>query len=120
MHRPEVRAAALDLIAQGLNDCEVSRRLGVPRRTILDWRRPSYVRRTNAEVCPRCWRPAKPMRFTAEDYSELLAMYLGDGCISTALARLGCASHSIRAIRESSMTPTHCLRDVSPITRLAK
>src|ERR687891_435463 len=83
MHRPEVRAAALDLIAQGLNDCEVSRRLGVPRRTILDWRRPSYVRRTNTAVCPRCWRPAKPMRFTAEDYSELLAMYLGDGCIST-------------------------------------
>jgi hypothetical protein len=87
MHPPHVRAAALALIEQGLNDCEVSRRLGIPRRTILDWRRPTYVPREPAipkETCPRCWRAAKPMRFTPEDYAELLAMYLGDGCISAA------------------------------------
>jgi Homeodomain-like domain len=85
MHPPEVQAAALELVAQGVNDCEISRRLGIPRRTILDWRRPTYVPR-NPEIprgtCPRCWRTAKPVRFTSEDYSELLGLYLGDGCIS--------------------------------------
>ena len=86
MHVPHVRAAALTLV-EGVNDCEISRRLGVPRRTILDWRRPTYVPREPAiprETCPRCWRSAKPMRFAPEDYSELLATYLGDGCISRA------------------------------------
>jgi hypothetical protein len=86
MHPPEVKAAALELVAQGLNDCEISRRLAVPRRTILDWRRPSYVPREPSiprGTCPRCWRGARPMQFTPQDYSELLAMYLGDGSIST-------------------------------------
>jgi hypothetical protein len=85
MHPPEVKAAALELVAQGFNDCEISRGLGVPRRTILGWRRPTYVPRNPEiprETCPRCWRAAKPMQFTAADYSELLAVYLGDGCIT--------------------------------------
>jgi LAGLIDADG-like domain/Homeodomain-like domain len=86
MHPHHVRAEALALVAAGLNDCEISRRLGVPRRTILDWRRPTYVSRrtTPVETCPRCWRATKPIRFTADDYAELLGMYLGDGCISPA------------------------------------
>lgn len=84
MHPPHVKQAALDLIAAGHNDCEVSRRLEVPRRTILDWRRPTYQSRREYALgtCPRCWRAAKPMRLSADDYSELLAMYLGDGHIS--------------------------------------
>jgi hypothetical protein len=85
MHPPEVRAEALALVEAGLNDCEISRRLGIPRRTILDWRRPPskrYRRRVITETCPRCWRAAKPMRFTSGDYAELLGLYLGDGCIS--------------------------------------
>jgi hypothetical protein len=85
MHQPEVKAAALELVFEGLNDCEISRRLGIPRSTIRDWRRPTYVPPTSAPPrtpCPRCWHGAKPMRFTAEDYAELLATYLGDGCIS--------------------------------------
>ncbi|HEY7150235.1 MAG TPA: helix-turn-helix domain-containing protein [Solirubrobacterales bacterium] len=85
MHPPEVRAQALALVDAGLNDCEISRRLGIPRGTVRDWRRPTYVpaRKTPLETCPRCWRAAKPMRFTPEDYAELLGLYLGDGCIST-------------------------------------
>lgn len=85
MHPPRVKQHALELIAAGHNDCEVSRRLGIPRGTIRDWRRPAYVskREYAPETCPRCWRAAKPMRFTPEDYSELLAIYLGDGSIST-------------------------------------
>lgn len=84
MHPPAIKEEALRLIAQGLNDCEVSRRLGVPRPTIRDWHKPRYVSRVRVETCPRCWRAAKPIRFSIEDYSELLAMYLGDGCISRA------------------------------------
>jgi LAGLIDADG DNA endonuclease family protein len=34
------------------------------------------------ETCPRCWRWAKPMRFTPDEYAELLGLYLGDGSIS--------------------------------------
>lgn len=85
MHPPHVRAKALALVEEGLNDCEISRRLSIPRRTILDWRRPTYVAREPAiprETCPRCWRAAKPMRFTPKDYAELLGIYLGDGSIS--------------------------------------
>jgi hypothetical protein len=83
MHPPDVRAEALALVAAGINDCEVARRTGIPRRTILDWRRPTYVRRSSSELCPGCWRPTKRIRFTAEDYAELLALYLGDGWISS-------------------------------------
>jgi hypothetical protein len=84
MHPPEVRAEAMTLIEQGLNDCEVARCLGIPRGTIRDWRRPTYVprRQTPLETCPRCWRAAKPIRFMPDDYAELLGLYLGDGCIS--------------------------------------
>jgi Homeodomain-like domain len=86
MHPPEVKAAALELVAEGLNDCEISRRLGIARETIREWRRPTYVPRNGqpreSETCPRCWRAARPMQFTAADYSELLAVYLGDGCIT--------------------------------------
>src|SRR4051794_22870142 len=82
MHPPEIRAEALALVERGLNDCEISRRLGVPRRTILDWRRPTYVPKTPSATCPRCWQAGKGMQFTAEDYAELLGLYLGDGCIS--------------------------------------
>jgi hypothetical protein len=84
MHPPEVREAAMALIREGINDCEISRRLGIPRRTIMDWRRPTYVSRREVpvETCPRCWRAAKPIRCTPDDYVELLGLYLGDGCIS--------------------------------------
>jgi hypothetical protein len=72
------------LVESGLNDCEVSRRLGVPRSTIRDWRRPTYVPKQPSvlETCPRCWRATRPLRFTHEDYNELLGLYLGDGHIS--------------------------------------
>ena len=84
MHSPEVKQAALDLVTAGFNDCEISRRLGIPRATIRDWRRPAYVSRREyaVETCPRCWRQTKPIRLTGEDYAELLATYLGDGDIS--------------------------------------
>lgn len=69
----------------GLNDCEISRRLAVPRATIRDWRRPRYVANERM-TCPRCWRLGRPLTIGEDDYAELLGLYLGDGHI-TRLAR---------------------------------
>jgi hypothetical protein len=68
-----------------VNDCEIARRLGVPRTTVRDWRAPRYARR-ELEACWRCWRPTRPIRFTPAGYTELLGLYLGDGHI-TAMPR---------------------------------
>ena len=82
MHAPEVKQEALRLIAEGMNDCEIGRRLGVSRTTIRDWRAPRYVRRRFTRTCPRCWTTTARISFSAADYSELLGLYLGDGCVS--------------------------------------
>jgi hypothetical protein len=82
VHPLSVRDEALALIAAGLNDCEVARRLEIPRTTIRDWRRPPYTPKTDGSICPRCWRISRRrMVFTDEDYAELLGLYLGDGHI---------------------------------------
>jgi hypothetical protein len=85
MHAAEIRDQALALIAAGVNDCEVARRLGLARTTVRDWRRPRY-KAPPRPLCPRCWRRMQPLAFTVEDYSELLGLYLGDGHI-TRMAR---------------------------------
>jgi hypothetical protein len=86
MHPPEVRAEALALVEAGLNDCEIARRLGIPRSTIRDWRRPTYVPPNGQprlpERCPRCWLATRPIFFTPADYAGFLGFYLGDGCVS--------------------------------------
>jgi Homeodomain-like domain len=81
MHPASTRQAALDLMAQGLNDCQVARALGVPRRTVRDWRH-FTPRHSLRPACPRCWRPAPALAFTSSDYAELLGLYLGDGHIA--------------------------------------
>lgn len=81
VHGPEIREAALALVAEGVNDCEIARRLGIARTTVRDWRRPRYVSRLQA--CPRCWHRMRPLAFSDEDYAELLGLYLGDGHISS-------------------------------------
>lgn len=83
MHSTVTRAAALELMRAGCNDCEISRRLGVPRTTVRDWRRPRYERAALfLEDCARCWRPMTDVHFTAADHAELLGLYLGDGHIA--------------------------------------
>jgi Homeodomain-like domain-containing protein len=82
MHDLELRHRALDLIAAGVNDCEVSRRLGVARTTVRHWR---WAKERNAPpraLCWRCWRRTRGVELTAADYAELLGLYLGDGHIS--------------------------------------
>jgi hypothetical protein len=80
VHGPEIKEAAKALIAAGINDCEIARRLGVARTTVRDWRRPTYV--SGFVECPRCWRRMRPISFCDTDYAELLGLYLGDGHIS--------------------------------------
>ena len=81
VHGADVHSAALALIAAGLNDSDVARRLGLPRTTVREWRRPRYVRRSAVAHCHRCWRPTRPVRLEPADYAELLGLYLGDGYI---------------------------------------
>ena len=86
VHRAETHSAAAALIGAGLSDSEIARRLGLPRTTVREWRRPRYVRRSSVTLCHRCWRPTRPVRFAPADYAELLGLYLGDGHI-TAMPR---------------------------------
>jgi hypothetical protein len=74
--------AVLRLVEEGVNDCEISRRTGIPRPTVRDWRvgkRAFDKPRAGAEgpcdidhaqVLPRI------------EYAYLLGQYLGDGCLS--------------------------------------
>jgi hypothetical protein len=96
MHGPATRTAALALVAAGVNDCEIARRLGLPRTTVRDWRRPTYTRVVGphgVDTCARCWQPMTPVCLPADDYAELLGLYLGDGCI--------CRVHRIYRLRIS-------------------
>ena len=84
MHPPHVKQAGVELLAQGLSDSEIGLRIGVPRRTVCDWRRriQRCGSRDSARLCPRCWRGARAVRFDQPDYALLLGLYLGDGSIS--------------------------------------
>ena len=65
------------LIRLGLNDCEISRRTGIPRRTVLDWRAgrvPQTDRHASGRVLPEA----------EAAYAQLLGLYLGDGHIARA------------------------------------
>src|SRR3954470_5968588 len=101
MHPIETRTAALSLSAAGHDDAEGGRRLGVPRRTVRDWRTGTARARP---ACLRCWQPTRPVVMTSADYAELLGLYLGDGHITDMPRTSGCASFSMRATRGSSRT----------------
>lgn len=80
VHAASIREPALTLFDAGITDTEVARRLGVPRSTVRDWRRPRYVAAERG-VCWRCWRATRRVVFSPSDYAELLGLYLGDGYI---------------------------------------
>ena len=76
----------LALIAQGLNNCEISRRTGIPRTTVRWWRDgriPGTVARNRrADCCQSCGHPPHDFEgFHSAGYAYLLGMYLGDGYI---------------------------------------
>ena len=68
------RVIALELLGSGLSVAETSRRTGVSRWTLRDWRHSGPP----AAQCPRCEDAALPHA----PYSALLGYYLGDGCVS--------------------------------------
>jgi hypothetical protein len=74
----EQRERVASLVAGGLNDCQIERETGIPRRTICDWRRspPGRSARPRCAVCE-----GAPERVPAASYAYLLGAYLGDGYI---------------------------------------
>lgn len=81
MRSAEEFDAARQLIAAGINDCEIARRLGIPRPTIQDWRRRPQ-RRSRLDSGLPCGSKHDFEALAATPYSYLLGLYLGDGCIS--------------------------------------
>ena len=76
-------AAVRALLDLGLNDCEISRRTGVPRGTVRDWRASRRGVDGPSRGCPTCGHPEHdPAALPGASYAYLLGLYLGDGCIS--------------------------------------
>jgi hypothetical protein len=78
VHSIEQRHRVALLVADGLNDRQIERVTGVPRRTICDWRR-APVGRSARSTCAVC--QGTPERLPAASYVYLLGVYLGDGHI---------------------------------------
>lgn len=74
MHSQATVAEALRLRSAGLNNCEISRRVAVPRPTIREW---------SSGRLPRSCAQASSGVQDSSAYVYLLGLYLGDGCIST-------------------------------------
>jgi hypothetical protein len=106
VHEPQIREEALRLSAAGLNDCEVGRRLGIPRSTVRDWRRPRHF--AHLLTCPRCGDRLRPLAFSDPDYAELPGCIWGTATSASSRGRRACGSRSTRAIRASSTTPRPC------------
>jgi hypothetical protein len=93
VHSRETVAEALRLRSAGLNNCEISRRIGVPRPTVREWslgRLPRSCAGTPARnqasgagaICSQCAGEAHRFDRLPAAYAYLLGLYLGDGCIS--------------------------------------
>jgi hypothetical protein len=77
MYDERTRAIALDAIGAGESLNSISKRLGISRAALRDWRdRPLPAERVSD--CPRCGNG--PLDVAA--YAQLLGLYLGDGCLS--------------------------------------
>jgi len=74
----------LALAAEGLNNCEIARQTGIPRRTVRDWVRGGRLAGgLGRGDCQRCGGPFHdPPAVPARDYAYLLGLYLGDGTIT--------------------------------------
>lgn len=77
MYDKRVRRLAAEALAGGQTLSEVSRRLGVSRSTLRDWRDHPDPKVCLTD-CPRCTNGPLP----SADYAHLLGLYLGDGCLS--------------------------------------
>ena len=82
MHDPQDVDFVLALLRRGYSDAETSRRSGIPRRTVWDWRHGRIPGRNDArqKSCPIC-RPG-PTCLPEGAYAYALGLYLGDGYVS--------------------------------------
>jgi hypothetical protein len=72
-----IRQSALEHLAAGATVSSVSRRLLVSRSAIRAWR-DDPLPSVDPTACPRCTASA----LADAEYSQLLGLYLGDGCLS--------------------------------------
>lgn len=90
----------LALVDAGLNDCEIARLTAVPRSTVREWRHGvnfrlprtakhrlipdarSYRRLDRSDRSYRCRMQHDLTLLPPAEYSYLLGVYLGDGCVS--------------------------------------
>jgi Homeodomain-like domain-containing protein len=108
----------LQLAEDGHNQCEIARRTGIPRRTINDWvdGRTPVLRSEHDDhgrPCRGCNLALELKDPVFRDYSYLLGMYLGDGCISQH-AR-GVFRLRITLDRRYQLIVRECVRAVSSV-----
>jgi hypothetical protein len=87
MYDAEMREAARAAVAGGESLNSVSKRLGVSRATLRDWR-DGVGGGVRATDCPRCSNGKLPRA----PFAHLLGLYLGDGCLSALKKGLSAAS----------------------------
>ena len=75
-------AAVQDLLADGLNDCEIARLTTIPRETVRDWRRGRTPRQRLGGDCSTCGGNHTIPPDAEAAYCYLLGLYLGDGHIA--------------------------------------
>jgi len=80
MYNEAMRSRARAAMARGESLNSISKRLGVSRAALREWRDRTYQRKTPASTCPRC-RP-EHADLPRASYAHLLGLYLGDGCVS--------------------------------------
>lgn len=84
LHSPQEVDKVLQLVAEGWNDCQISRATGINRSTVREWRRlgapghrGSRSVRNRPTGCPGCHDAS----LDEAAYAYLLGLYLGDGYI---------------------------------------
>ncbi|HZO65915.1 MAG TPA: transcriptional regulator [Kribbellaceae bacterium] len=122
MYDEKFRAEARAAIATGESLNSISKRVGVSRAALREWRDNPGPPAVSVTDCPRC----DPDRATlpAAEYSQLLGLYLGDGCLSlhrkgVYALRVACDDRYPRLISEAadSIRSVHPSR---PVRRIAK
>jgi hypothetical protein len=122
MRSREEVATVLELVREGLNDCEIARRTGIPRGTVRCWRIgqvPKFDREPGeggriGRRCTVCG--GRPLALPQVAYTYLLGLYLGDGCLAAHprdvyRLRISCASAYPELIRRCEQAIT----DVLPV-----
>lgn len=80
MYDDRIRSEARSAMTSGESLSSISRRLGISRAALRDWRDRPARNVPEPTDCPRCDPSAA--RLPGPAYAQLLGLYLGDGCLS--------------------------------------